>query len=110
MYREGRFRILQQSNPEAAARLLEQAKADVEESEEALKLLDEQAEQLEETWQSAAQDIRYKWDSTLDQVREVIVRAKRTDIEVTFCGLVWFPFWEVVDGDEAVLLPAYIPQ
>lgn len=30
VYREGRYRILQQSNPEAAARLLEQAKADVE--------------------------------------------------------------------------------
>jgi pyruvate-ferredoxin/flavodoxin oxidoreductase len=29
IYREGRYRILQQSNPEAAARLLEQAKADV---------------------------------------------------------------------------------
>lgn len=30
IYREGRYRILQQSNPEAAARLLEQAKGDVE--------------------------------------------------------------------------------
>ncbi len=29
VYREGRYRILQQSNPEAAARLLEQAKGDV---------------------------------------------------------------------------------
>ncbi len=30
IYREGRYRILQQSNPEAAARLLEQAKGDVQ--------------------------------------------------------------------------------
>jgi pyruvate-ferredoxin/flavodoxin oxidoreductase len=30
IYREGRYRILQQSNPEAAARLLVQAKADVQ--------------------------------------------------------------------------------
>jgi hypothetical protein len=46
----------------------------------------------------------------LNDIREVVVRANRADIEVRFCGLAWFPFWEVLAGDDTVLLPAYYPN
>ncbi len=91
-------------------RYVKQAEAEVEESEEALKLYEEEMKQLETAWQAAARQIIQKWESALNDIREVVVRANRPDIDVRFCGLAWFPFWEVLAGNETVLLPAYFPN
>jgi len=91
-------------------RYVKQAQAEVEESEQALRLYNEELKQLEVTWQAAARQIIQKWESTLNDIREIVVRANRTDIDVRFCGLAWFPFWEVLAGNETVLLPAYFPN
>lgn len=91
-------------------RYVKQAQAEVEESEEALKLYEEEMQQLESAWQATARHIIQKWESTLNDVREIVVRANRADIDVRFCGLAWFPFWEVLAGSDTVLLPAYFPN
>jgi hypothetical protein len=91
-------------------RYVKQAQAEVEESEEALRLYEEETKQLEAAWQAAARQIIQKWEATLNGIREVVVRANRADIEVRFCGLAWFPFWEVLAGNDAILLPAYFPN
>ncbi len=91
-------------------RYVKQAKAEVEESEEALKLYDEEMKQLEAAWQATARQIIQKWESTLNDIREVVVRANRADIDVRFCGLAWFPFWEILVEDKPVFLPAYYPN
>ncbi len=90
-------------------RYVKEAQAEVEESEEALRLYDEEMKQLEAAWQATARQIIQKWESTLNDIREVVVRANRTDIDVRFCGLAWFPFWEILAGNETVRLPAYFP-
>lgn len=91
-------------------RYVKQAEAEVEESEESLKLYEEEMKQLEAAWQATARQIIQKWEATLNDIREIVVRANRTDIDVRFCGLAWFPFWEVLTGDDAILLPAYFPN
>jgi len=91
-------------------RYVKQAQAEVEESEEALRLYEEEMKQLEAAWQATARQIIQKWESTLNDIREIVVRANRADIDVRFCGLAWFPFWEVRAGSDAVLLPAYFPS
>ncbi|HQK15464.1 MAG TPA: DUF87 domain-containing protein [Anaerolineae bacterium] len=91
-------------------RYVKQAQAEVEESEEALKLYEEEMKQLEAAWQATARQIIQKWESTLSDIREIVVRANRNDIDVRFCGLAWFPFWEVLVGNETVFLPAYCPN
>lgn len=91
-------------------RYVKDARADVDESVEMLELYNEQADELEATWQATAQQISGAWDRKLDDVRAVTVRAKRQDIDVRYCGLAWFPFWEVVAGGQRHLLPAYLPQ
>jgi len=65
--------------------------------------------QLRAAWQSAEAQITQKWNSVLENIREIQVRAKRTDIDVHFCGLVWFPFWEIDNGENPTQLSAYIP-
>ncbi|MBN2390943.1 MAG: hypothetical protein JXR84_09475, partial [Anaerolineae bacterium] len=91
-------------------RYVKQAQAEVEESEETLRLYEEEIKQLEAAWQAAARQIIQKWEAALNDIREVVVRANRADIDVRFCGLAWFPFWEVLAGDDVVLLPAYYPN
>jgi hypothetical protein len=91
-------------------RYVKDAKANVEESVEMLELYEEQVAELESAWQATAQQISDAWDRKLDDVRAVTVRAKRQDIDVRYCGLAWFPFWEVVAGGQRHLLPAYLPQ
>ena len=91
-------------------RYVKKAKADVEESEEQLVLLEEELEQLEETWAVTEEQVVKKWEATLDVISEVQIRAKRTDIDVQFCGLVWFPFWEIDDNGKTTQLPAYVAQ
>jgi len=89
---------------------VKKAKADVEESEEQLVLLEEELEHLEGTWAVTEEQVTKKWEATLDEIREVQIRAKRTDIQVQFCGLVWFPFWEIDDNGRITQLPAYVAQ
>jgi hypothetical protein len=91
-------------------RYVKDAKADVEESEEMLELYDAQAAELEEAWQATARQISETWDRKLDDVRAVTIRAKRQDIDVRYCGLAWFPFWEVVYGGQRHRMKAYLPQ
>ncbi|HQI87464.1 MAG TPA: DUF87 domain-containing protein [Anaerolineae bacterium] len=91
-------------------RYVKEAQAEVEESEEALKLYDEEMQQLEAAWQATARQIIQKWEGALNDIREVVVRANRADIDVRFCGLAWFPFWEVLVEDQPVLLTAYYPN
>jgi hypothetical protein len=93
-------------------RYVRDAKGDVEESVETLAMYQEQLEELEDAWQMAAEQIIQKWESTLSEIREITVHAKRADIDVRFCGLAWFPFWAVSsaeDEGEMRLLPAYVP-
>jgi hypothetical protein len=96
-------------------RYVQDAKGDVEESVETLDMYREQLEDLEAAWQTAAERVIAKWEGTLDEIREITVRAKRADIAIRFCGLAWFPFWEVVDatasegGGASRFLPAYVP-
>ncbi len=85
-------------------RYVQDAKAEVEESEETLRQYAQEQAQLEVAWQTAAQATTTRWDSALTTIAEISVRAKRADVDVRFCGVVWFPFWEF--GAEATL-PAY---
>lgn len=91
-------------------RYVQQAQGEVEESEEMLKRYAEEIQQLETAWQTTAQNITMRWDAGLIGIVEVRVRAKRNDLEVRFCGLVWFPFWEFATDAGPALLPAYAPQ
>lgn len=91
-------------------RYVKDARAAVEESEETLRIYAEQAAELEAGWKATEAQITATWHAALDQIGETTVRAKRADIAIRFCGLVWFPFWEVIVGGDRRLLAAYVAQ
>lgn len=89
-------------------RLTQQAEAEVQESVEAIRMYQEQLEELAVRWEEEAAAINDRWVAALEQVEELEVAPRRSDIAVDFCGLVWVPFWEVGTKEGAqLLLPAH---
>lgn len=89
-------------------RLTQQAEAEVKESEETIRVLQEQLEDLAARWEEEAEAINDRWAATLEEISQVELAPRRSDVVVDYCGLVWVPFWEVRSREgERVLLPAF---
>ena len=92
-------------------RLTQQARADVEESLEAIEDYETQIQDLREELEEEIAEITERWAETIDVVEEVEVRAKKADISVEAFGLAWVPHWRVTYEDQGVTrqlsLPAY---
>jgi len=89
-------------------RLTQQAEAEVKESEEAIRVLQKQLEDLTAQVEKEVEAVNDRWAATLEDVRPVEVAPRRTDVVVDYCGLAWVPFWEVEGQDgEHLLLPAF---
>ena len=89
-------------------RLTQRAKADVEESQEEIKSLEQQLEDLKADWEDQVAAINDRWAETLEQIEEIKVTPRRTDVAVTFCGLAWLPVWQVtLEDGRQVDLPAW---
>ncbi|MBC7227824.1 MAG: DUF87 domain-containing protein [Thermoflexales bacterium] len=89
-------------------RLTQQAEADVKESEETIRALQKQLDDLAARMEEEVDALNDRWAAVLDDVRPVEVAPRRTDVMVDYCGLAWVPFWEVEGRDgERLLLPAF---
>jgi len=91
--------------------LTQQAKADVEESLEAIEDYEAQIQDWREELEEEIAEVTERWAETIDVVEKVEVRAKKADITVDAFGLAWVPRWRVAHEDKGVtrelLLPAY---
>ncbi len=90
-------------------RLTRQAKADIEESEEAIADLQAEIEEVEKEKQQALAELAEQWAEWIDEVEEVEVRPRRADVRVDLFALAWLPRWEVIVGEQAIALPALPP-
>ncbi len=92
-------------------RLTQQAKADVEESLEAIEDFEAQMQDLREELEEKITEVTARWAATIDVVEQVEVRAKKADITVDAFGLAWVPYWRVTYEEEGaprqLSLPAY---
>ena len=59
---------------------------------------------LSKTLEQEVQELETTFDAQLEELDEIIVRAKSTDINVAITGLVWLPY---VAGDKGRLSPAW---
>jgi hypothetical protein len=88
------------------------AKADVKESEEAIARIQEDLEQLAAEMEDEAKAVTERWSKTVDDIEQVKVLPKRTDIDVHTVAIAWSPSWEVTYEDargrsQTEVLPAY---
>jgi hypothetical protein len=92
-------------------RMTQEAKADVEESLEAIEDYEAQSQDLGEELEEEIAEVTERWAETIDVVNKVQVRAKKADINIEAFGLAWMPHWQITYEDKGVTrhisLPAY---
>ena len=88
-------------------RMTEQAKAEVDESIEAIAEFKKQLAGLDKERLRLAEDVNAKWGHVVTEVTEVTVTPKKTDVFVSLFGVAWVPYYLIQTGAETIELPAF---
>jgi hypothetical protein len=88
------------------------AKADVKESEGAIARIEDELQQLAAEMEDEAKAVTERWSKTVDDIEQVKVLPKRTDIDVHTVAIAWAPSWEITYEDargrgRTDVMPAY---
>ncbi len=79
-------------------------KQDVEQALETLEVHKQRLQELEAEFEAETEELRQKYDPSLEELETVAVRPKKKDIAVEMVALAWAPHWEAADGE---LTPAW---
>jgi hypothetical protein len=91
-------------------RLTAQAKADIEESEEAIEELELEMDDLREEAEVAYDEVEDKWAEIASEIEEISITPYKKDILIDTFGVAWMPTHIVdVDGNR-VELPGFISR
>jgi len=88
-------------------RMTEQAKAEVEESLDAIDQYKKEIQALERERQAVIDEINSRWGDVVNDTSEVTVAPKKTDIYVELFGVAWMPYYLVESGGGTVELAAF---
>ena len=88
-------------------RLTEQAKANVEESVQAIAQYKKDLAALQQERDQTAAEINSRWGQVVNDISEVTVTPKKTDIYVNLFGVAWMPFYVVEADGQTLELPAF---
>jgi hypothetical protein len=91
-------------------RMTENAKADVEESIDAIAQYKKQLVELQRQREETIQEINDRWGRVVNETTEVTVNPKKTDVFVKIFGVAWMPYYIVQSGSETFELPAFGAQ
>jgi hypothetical protein len=88
-------------------RLKGQAEADVEESKVSIAQMKEQVADLQKELDQKTQEITSRWGALVDDVEEVSLTPRKSDIFIDRFGVAWMPFYQVKTKDGLIELPAF---
>lgn len=88
-------------------RLTQQAKAEVDKSVDAIQQYEQQIADKETERAQILQDVNDRWAAVVNQVSEIAVTPKKTDIFVDQFGVAWMPFYLIRAAAELYELPAF---
>ena len=80
-------------------RLADQAKLEIEETEQEIADLEAEIADLEEELQAAVQEITRRWTDALDELVTEEIHPRRTDVDVRLAALAWLPSWLITYHD-----------
>lgn len=103
----GRRRSRRLSSSLSKRRMTEKAKADVEESEDALEDYQQELEELHAERERVLQEIKDRWGDVVNDVEEVTITPFKKNIYVELFGVAWMPYYLVDSGGGIVELPAF---
>ncbi len=101
----GRKRSL--SSSLSKRRMTQQARLDVEESEETIEQFRKQIQDLKQEQEDAERAVEEKWEDIVAQVDEIKVAPFKKDILVTLFGVAWMPYHVVEEAGRTRELPAF---
>ncbi|MDJ0785158.1 MAG: DUF87 domain-containing protein [Myxococcota bacterium] len=79
-------------------------RGDIERAEETAEALREELESLEARFAEDTAEVEAEIDDAGIELEEVVVRPRKTDVEVERLALVWMPWWKKSDGG---LIPGF---
>ncbi|MEW5830991.1 MAG: DUF87 domain-containing protein [Chloroflexota bacterium] len=88
-------------------RMTEQAKEDVDESLDAIAQYKKEIAAIEAERDEAAREINDRWGVAVNDVSEITVTPKKTDVFVHLFGVAWLPHYLVESGGQTFELPAF---
>ncbi len=103
----GRRKSSRLSSSLTKRRMTEQAKAEVEESIDAITLYKKQIAELEKNREAVIAEINDRWGRVVSDTTEVTVSPKKTDVFVNLFGVAWTPYYLIRSGEETIELPAF---
>jgi len=91
----------------AKNRLTSKAKADVEESIDAIAQYKQQIADLQKQRQDLVAEVNNRWGDVVNDITEITVNPKKTDIFINLFGVAWMPYYSVQAGGAVIELPAF---
>jgi hypothetical protein len=88
-------------------RLTNKAKAEVEESVDAIEQFKQQIADAEKRREEAIAEINDRWGRVVNEITEVTIAPKKTDVFVKLFGVAWMPYYVIEAGTEIIELPAF---
>jgi hypothetical protein len=88
-------------------RLTEQAKADVDESVQAIADFRKQIADLEAQREQALAEVNTAWGEIANQITEIPITPYKKDVLLDLFGVAWMPYHVIKMGDEVEELPGY---
>jgi len=103
----GRRKASRLSSSLTKRRLTEQAKSDVEESVDAIEQFKQQIADAGKRREEAVAEINDRWGRVVNEITEVTIAPKKTDVFVKLFGVAWMPYYIVKAGADTIELPAF---
>jgi hypothetical protein len=103
----GRRKASRLSSSLTKRRMTQQAKADVEESVEAIKEFNRQIAELQKRREEVTAEINDRWGRVVNEITEVTIAPKKTDVLVKLFGVAWMPHYIIKAGTDTYELPAF---
>jgi hypothetical protein len=88
-------------------RQTENAKEEVQESIDTISQYKKDLTNLLRERDEMTQEINDRWGRVVNEVSEVTINPKKTDIYINMFGVAWKPYYVVQSGDETLELPAF---
>jgi hypothetical protein len=88
-------------------RMAQNAKENVKESVDSIAQFKKDLADLERQRDEIAKEVNDRWGSVVNQINEVSVKPKKTDIYVNIFGVAWKPYYLVQAGSETIEISAF---
>jgi hypothetical protein len=95
------------STPVSKFRMAQNAKANVQESVDSIDQFKKDLADLQHERDDVIAQINDAWGSVVNEIDEVTITPKKTDIYVKLFGVAWTPYYIVEAGAETLELPAF---